>query len=277
MCNFAAKMRLSTLIYRVLYYLRHVLTAWNTTGESIHSPYLFYIVHFLMRDKSSYYCFADIERRRDSLLLDDRMLDVVDYGSNGTQDGLRIQRRICDIARFQLERPRVQETLFRLIVHMGRVLGRPLEILELGTSLGITTAYMASAHSHNHVMTFEGSSAIADVARSQWSALRLVNIECIEGRIEDTLYKYARERIDVAYVDANHTYKATMEYVCYLLPRITEKGVVVIDDIHYSPEMKRAWDELKQHAYVTTSMDLYHVGLLYVDKHYLKRHYRIYI
>ena len=68
-----------------------------------------------------------------------------------------------------------------------------------------------------------------------------------------------------------------MEYVCYLLPRITEKGVVVIDDIHYSPEMKRAWDELKQHAYVTTSMDLYHVGLLYVDKHYLKRHYRIYI
>ena len=45
--------------------------------------------------------------------------------------------------------------------------------------------------------------------------------------------------------------------------------------IHYSEEMERAWKELKSDDRVTTSMDLYHVGLLFVDPHYLKRNYRI--
>ena len=52
-------------------------------------------------------------------------------------------------------------------------------------------------------------------------------------------------------------------------------GLIGVDDIHYSPEMERAWEELKRDARVTTSMDLYHIGLLFVDPHYLKRHYKI--
>lgn len=83
------------------------------------------------------------------------------------------------------------------------------------------------------------------------------------------------ERIDLAYVDANHTYEATMRYADFLLNRLTEKGILVLDDIHYSEQMERAWRELKADPRVTTSMDLYHVGLLFVDTHYLKRHYRI--
>jgi predicted O-methyltransferase YrrM len=124
-------------------------------------------------------------------------------------------------------------------------------------------------------MTMEGSGEVLRVAQGVWRALRLENIEWVEGNIDDTLYKRARERIDVAYVDANHTYEATMRYVDFLLPRMPEKGVLVLDDIHYSEEMERAWDELKCDARVTTSMDLYHVGLLFVDPHYLKRHYKI--
>ena len=79
----------------------------------------------------------------------------------------------------------------------------------------------------------------------------------------------------MAYVDANHTYEATVRYVSFLLPRMTEKGVLVLDDIHHSKEMEQAWETLKADERVTTSMDLYHVGLLFVDPHYLKRHYRI--
>ena len=79
----------------------------------------------------------------------------------------------------------------------------------------------------------------------------------------------------MAYVDANHTFEATMRYVAFLLPRMHEKGVIIVDDIHYSEEMERAWKSLKMNELVTTSMDLYHVGLLVVDPHYLKRHYVI--
>ena len=263
------------ILYRVRAYLRHVLTAWNTTGEGIHSPYLFELVRFVLRDENTFYCFADIESRRWLLLACEDELDVVDFGSQGSPEGKWVKRRVCDIAKDHLESAKIGQTLFRIVHFLGQHEKHPLEILELGTSLGVTTAYLASVDSRNRVLTLEGSREVLRVAQGNWRALKLENIEWQEGNIDDTLYIYAREKLDVVFVDANHTYEATKRYVEYLLPRLTEKGVLIIDDIHYSPEMERAWNELKQDERVTTSIDLFHAGLLFVDPHYLKRHYRI--
>ena len=269
------KMRKSTILHSICAYLRHVLTAWNTSGEGIHSPYLFQLVRFVFRDRNAYYCFEDIERRRAFLRACGDEIEVVDYGSQGSKEGKQVRRKVSVIAKGHLERPEMGQLLFRLVNFLGETEKRPLEILELGTSLGITTAYLASADSRNRVTTLEGSEVLLNIARGVWQALKLGNIDDHVGNIDDTLYIYAREKLDLAYVDANHTYEATKRYVDYLLPRMAEKGVVAIDDIHYSAEMERAWEELKNDARVTTSMDLYHMGLLFVDKHYLKRHYRI--
>lgn len=262
-------------IHRVCAYLRHALTAWNTTGEGIHSPYLFHIVRFVLRDRNSFYCFSDIERQRTQLLACKDELQVVDYGSKGSKEGTIIARRVCDIAKGHLESAEVGQMLFRLVNFMGQHEKRPLEIVELGTSLGITTAYLASAESKNRVVTFEGSDAVLKVAQGVWRALKLENIEWQEGNIDDTLYLYAREKADIAYVDANHTYEATKRYTEYLLPKISENGMLIVDDIHYSEEMERAWKELQTDERVTTSMDLYHVGIVFVNPCFLKRHYRI--
>lgn len=263
------------IAHRVFAYLRHFFSAWNTTGEGVHSPYLFELVRFVLRDENAYYCFADIERRREMLAACEDVLDVTDFGSGGSPEGKKVQRRVCDIAKTHLEQPKIGQLLFRVVNFLGQHERRPLEILELGTSLGVTTAYLASADSRNKVVTLEGSEAVLHVAQGVWRALRLENIEWRQGNIDDTLYICAREQLDVAYVDANHTFEATMRYVNYLLPRMNEKGVVVLDDIHYSEAMEQVWAALKADARVTTSMDLYHVGLLFVDLHYLKRHYRI--
>ena len=277
-------------IHQIGAFIRHFLTAWNTSGEAIHSPYLFRLVRFVLRDENAYYCFRDIERRREFLLACEDSLDVVDYGSAGSPEGLHVQRRVCDIAKNHLESARVGQVLFRIVNFLHEEEKRPLQILELGTSLGITTAYLASPDSRNKVVTMEGSEAVLRVAQGVWKMLKLENIEWIQGNIDDTLYNICcvqnsdvsvqssgakGERIDLAYVDANHTYEATMRYADFLLNRLTEKGILVLDDIHYSEPMERAWSELKADPRVTTSMDLYHVGLLFVDTHYLKRHYRI--
>ena len=285
-CNFARKLISKTgsqkpkdlmraSFYRVWSRVCHCLTAWNTTGEAIHSPFLFHLVRFVLRDKNSYYCFADIERRRELLLACEDELDVVDYGSKGSKEGLHVKRRVCDVAKGHLESAKIGQLLFRIVAFLGEQEKRPLEILELGTSLGVTTAYLAAPSGKNRVMTFEGSGALLQIAQGVWRALKLENITWQEGNIDDTLCTCARAKIDVAYVDANHTYEATKRYVDWLLSKMPEKGVLVVDDIHYSPEMARAWSELKQDGRVTSSMDLWHCGLLFVDKHYLKRHYRI--
>ena len=265
----------NTAIHRIWSFLRHQLTAWNTTGEAIHSPYLFHIVRFIMRDRNAFYCFEDIERQRGLLLRCEDSLDVVDYGSAGSPEGTHVVRRVCDIAARHLESPEVGQLLFRLVNYMGQHEGRALEIMELGTSLGITTAYLASASSKNRVTTYEGSEAVLRVAQGIWRTLKLENIAWQQGNIDDTLYLYAREKVNLAYVDANHTYAATKRYAEFLLPKISENGMLVLDDIHYSEEMERAWNELKSDARVTTSMDLYHVGILFVNPCFLKRHYKI--
>ena len=262
-------------IHRIGAFIRHFLTAWNTTGEGIHSPYLFRLVRFVMRDENTFYCFADIERRREYLKACEDELDVVDFGSAGSPEGKLIKRRVCDIAKTQLESPKIGQLLFRIINFMTQEQKRPLQILELGTSLGITTAYLAASNSRNNITTLEGSGAVLKIAQGVWQTLKLENISWQEGNIDNTLYIYARENLDLAYVDANHTYEATKRYVDFLLPRMTEKGIIVLDDIHYSEGMERAWEEIKQNQRVTTSMDLYHVGMLFVDPHYLKRHYTI--
>lgn len=272
----------SAQIHSICAYIKHFFSSWNTTGEGIHSPYLFELVRFILRDRNAYYCFADIERRREFLKACDDELDVVDFGSQGSKEGKHYRRRVSEIAQKHLERPEVGQLLFRLVNWIGAQEKRPLEVIELGTSLGITTAYLASADSRNTVRTYEGSGEVLKVAQGVWRALKLENIRWIEGNIDSTLPEPDRSllnnalaRVDVAYVDANHTYEATMRYAGCLLDRLQTKGVLAIDDIHYSEEMERAWRELKQDPRVTTSMDLYYLGLLFVDPHYLKRHYKI--
>ena len=272
----------STQIHSICAFIKHFFSSWNTSGEGIHSPYLFELVRFIIRDRNAYYCFADIERRREYLKACDDELDVVDFGSRGSKEGTHIRRKVSFIAKNHLERPEVGQLLFRLVNWIGEHEKRPLQILELGTSLGITTAYLASPDSRNNVRTYEGSGEVLKVAQGVWRALKLENICWVEGNIDDTLLPSdlsllynAPARVDIAYVDANHTYEATKRYADFLLERLNQKGVLAIDDIHYSEEMERAWQELKLDPRVTTTMDLYHLGLIFVDPHYLKRHYKI--
>jgi predicted O-methyltransferase YrrM len=277
----------NSTLHRILSYLKHSLTAWNTTGEGIHSPYLFELVRFVLRDENSFYCFAGIERQRELLSACPDSIEVVDFGSAGSPEGTVISRRICEIASTHLESPLMAQSLFRIVNFLTQKSNRPLNILELGTSLGITTAYLASASSSNHVVTYEGSSEVLRIAKGVWRQLQLENIQSVEGNIDNTLLSSScsanhsvavlPEVLDFVYIDANHTYDATMRYFHFLSSKMPEKGIMVLDDIHYSEEMERAWQRIKDEERVTTSIDLYHMGILFFDSHYLKRHYIIHL
>lgn len=257
--------------------MKHQLWSWNTGGEGIHSPYLFYLVRMLIYDDNRYYCWQDIERCRRELLRSNETIEVTDYGT-GKAAGTR--RRVADIAKNCLERPQVAQILFRLVGYLGHVEQKPLRIVELGTSLGITTAYLAMADSNNSVETYEGCQQLAAIAQTTWHKLGIKNIHPVIGNIDDTLYSSAqrthtRESIDIAYLDANHTKEATLRYFDRLAEEKNDHSIFVLDDIHYSREMAEAWHLICQRPDVTTTMDLYHAGLVFFDKHYLKRHYKL--
>ena len=288
----AQQMDWQTAIYRVGSYLRHSLTARHTGGHGIHSPYLFEWVRMVMSDENSYYAWREIEKVRANMLADTREVEFEDYGSRAArslEDGsgtayslengsgaayglvFRERRRVCDIAKRSLAKKKYAQMLARLV----NWLDDGLTIVELGTSLGVTTAYMAAMDSRNKVVTYEGCSGVATIAEENWKSLGIRNIECRVGEITADVLERDLDEVDVAFIDANHTYTSTLAYFTVLAKKVHAKSVIVVDDIHYNPEMERAWKEICADERVTSTMDLYQMGLVFFDKHYWKRHYGI--
>ena len=79
----------------------------------------------------------------------------------------------------------------------------------------------------------------------------------------------------MAFIDANHTYAGTRVYFNVLAEKMHEKSVMIVDDIHYNEEMERAWREICEDERVTSTMDLYQMGLVLFDKNYWRKNYKI--
>ncbi len=260
-------MRISDYTYRTQAWLKHYFSARHTKGNGIHSPSLFYLVRMLFYDDNPYYCFHEIEKQRFRLQHYKRAIHVEDYGTG--QSG---ERTIAHIARTSLANPKEAQLLFRLVNHL-----KPQYILELGTSLGITTAYLAKAAEKATVHTLEGSTAIAEVASDTFQRLKIENINQHVGNINDTLNDVLTNMpaVDFAYIDANHTEEATWRYFTQIADKCRETSVLVVDDIHYSKGMHQAWKRIQRDARVTTTMDLYDFGLVFFDKQYMRKNYII--
>ena len=280
-----------TAIYRVGSYLRHCLTARHTGGHGIHSPYLFEWVRLVMRDEHSYYAWEKIEKVREGMLADTREVEFVDYGVGNRE--ARDRRKVSDIAKRSLAKKKYAQMLARLVNWLGdwrlaigdwqlaigderlAIGDGRLIVVELGTSLGVTTAYMAAMDKRNKVITYEGCPAVAEIAKENWKALGIKNIDCRVGEITADMLDRDLERVDVAFIDANHTYAGTRAYFNVLAEKVHPKSVIVVDDIHYNKAMEKAWHEICEDERVTSTMDLYQMGLVFFDKDYWKRDYRI--
>lgn len=234
-----------------------------------------------MMDKNSFYIWGDIERCREKMLQDGRVLRFEDFGSGAKEKGEVTERRVSDLAKNSLTGKRYAQMLSRLVNWLGQKRERKdgLVIVELGTSLGITTAYLAAMDSKNKVVSYEGCEAVANVAKDNWKSLNIKNIECRVGEITADSLQMAvdrmSEQVDVAFIDANHTYASTCKYFDVLAGKVHEKSVIVVDDIHHSKEMEQAWKAICADARVTSTIDLYQMGLVFFDKHYWRRNYKM--
>lgn len=133
-----------------------------------------------------------------------------------------------------------------LLFHLIRQL-KPNACLELGTCLGISTAYQASAlelNSYGRLVTLEGSPAFAEIAVRNLEALGLGHrVSIVIGRFQDTLVSVLNDlkSVDYAFVDGHHDENATVAYFENLLPHLSPQALIIFDDINWSLGMRRAW------------------------------------
>ncbi len=261
----------STITYRIFSLLRHRLTANNTLGHGIHSPFLYDLVRHVMYDSNRYYCFQTIERERQQLLRDNHIIEVEDYGTAPSGP-----RRVCDVVSRSAEKSRVHQLIFKIANHI-----HARQVVELGTNVGIGTAYLASVASKAQVFSFEGSNELIKIAEDVWKRLGLRNIEVISGDINLTLPAFvekqreSKQTLDLAFIDANHTYDATVNYFSGLASLAHSRTIIIVDDIHYNKEMYRAWKAIRDIDGVSATFDCYHIGIVFFDKQFEKREYRL--
>lgn len=253
-------------------YAKYYLTASNSKGHGMHAPFVFSFITQVMNDNRTFYANRSIENLRQCLLIDQQTLLIQDFGA-GSRVRKENTRKVCDIARSSLKPKKFGQLLFRIVDQYS-----PANILELGTSLGITTAYLAAANEHSKVVTMEGAATVAAVARKNFTKLGLQNIRLVEGNFDETLAATVQQMgsIDLAFVDGNHRYEPTLRYFREILPAMHEYSILIFDDIHWSAEMEQAWAEIQQDPAVTLSIDLFFIGLVFFRKEQkIKQHFTI--
>lgn len=250
-------------------YIKHRLTAKSRHGT--HSPFIYKLVDEVIYDFSAKKVYEDVEKQRKKLLHDDTMLTITDLGAGSYLNKNR-QKRVSALAKNALKNPRLAQLIYRL-AHQ-----HPSEkIIELGTCLGITSAYLAKANPVATVVTMEGCHETAAVAYQNFVSLELKNVELQVGNFNDLFPKEVErsDRLDFVYIDGNHTKEATLAYFKTCLTKSDESTLLIFDDIYWSNGMKAAWEEIKAHPRVTVTVDLFWIGLVYFKKDQVKEHFKI--
>ena len=250
-------------------FLKHRLTAKSRHGT--HSPFVYKLTDEVIYDFNSKTDYKNIEAQRKKLFNDDSLITVTDLGAGSHLNKDRT-KKVKEIAKNALKSPALAQLIYRLAKDCN-----PSSIIELGTCLGITTAYLSKACPDADVVTIEGCPETAKVAHRNFRELDLDNVELQVGNFDVLLPEViaGREKLDFVYIDGNHRKEATLNYFKWCLAKVHEGSLLIFDDIYWSKGMKEAWTEIKNHPDVTVTIDLFWIGLVYFRKGQVKEHFKI--
>ena len=253
-------------------YFQYYLTASNGKGHGTHSPFVFDFISNILNDENDYPDYEKVEALRKDLLRDKTVLKIEDYGA-GSASSKSNKRSVASIAKRAVKSRKYGQLLYRIVKNY-----QPRSIIEIGTSLGVTTSYLAMANPSANLITLEGSQEIAGAARENLKHLQIENAKIIEGNFDYTLPAslYQLQVIDFAFVDGNHRREPTENYFNWLLPKSNTNSIFVFDDIHWSKEMEQAWHNISNHFTVRCSIDLFFMGIVFFRQEFKeKQHFVI--
>ncbi len=242
-------------------YIHYYVNAENGKGHGIHSPFVFDFVKNVLNDKKKYDCYKTIELLRKKLLNDNTIIAVEDFGA-GSAVIPHTNRKVSEIAASSLKKKKFAQLLFRIVKYY-----RPGTVVELGTSFGITTSYLACANMESKVFTLEGSRAIGEIAEANFKKSDLKNICFIQGNFEISFRELLDKikSVDFLFVDGNHRREPTLNYFNDSLKKSGPSSIFIFDDIHWSSDMEDAWKQIKAHSSVTLTIDLFFIGLVFFN------------
>jgi predicted O-methyltransferase YrrM len=210
-----------------------------------------------------------IEQRRSFLLRLDKKITKFKYGAGSPgskktkeemEKGVQTTACVADICKAS-KSAFWATVLFKLIRKLT-----PSSCVELGSCVGISASYQAAALKINgkgNLYTLEGSPEIAKIAQETLESLNLQNAAVVTGPFHKTLKGVLEslEPIDFFFNDGHHDHDAVLQYFYEALPYFSNEAAIIVDDISWSPGMRKAWTEIEDDERVTVSIDLQTMGI----------------
>ncbi|MBK8845570.1 MAG: class I SAM-dependent methyltransferase [Bacteroidetes bacterium] len=231
-------------------------------ANGIHAAQSKFIYNFLQAvfyDHNPYPDFELIEHARKQMLCNAARINGKSIGATPGKDLGSVSQLVSRTAKPQ----KYGRLLYNLMQYVA-----PATVVELGTGAGISTFYLAAARPLASVITIEGVKEIQQIAIEYAHRLSLHNITFIHNDFDIALPKLMQETrtVDLAFIDGNHTCKATLHYFDLLLSKKNEKSIFVFDDINWSKDMQQSWKIIKAHEQVTLCIECFQMGMVFFDK-----------
>jgi predicted O-methyltransferase YrrM len=254
--------------FRIIEYLKFLSKSSNQHG--VHSPFVYNLVTLCFYKKinpNQLAIFLNIKKR---ILNYKKTILVNDLGS-GSRIFKTNKREISNIGKIAGISKKKAAILIRLIDYY-----RPSNILEIGTSVGLSTSAIKIGNDKSNITTLEGCLETSKIAKKLFKEQKFNNINIITGNFKDTIKQVIKEKqFDFIYFDGNHTKKDTLNYFKDCLTTIKNDSFWVFDDIYWNQEMKQAWSEIKKHPKVTVTIDIFHWGIVFFRKEQAEEHFKI--
>ncbi len=253
----------------IIRYIRYFFTA--KSKHAAHAPFLYHFITEVINPKNKDEHCKKIEQLRKELCSSEQQIQITDFGAGSSINNSKT-RTVKDIAKNSAKNSKFGKLLYRIVKQY-----KPKNSIELGTSLGISTAYIASGNPKGTVYTFEGCPETAKIAQKNFDKLNINNTAIALGDFNLTLAKKLTEikTIDLAFIDGNHQEEPTKQYFEECLKYANNDTIFIFDDIHWSNGMEAAWKHIKAHPKTTLSIDLFFVGIIFIKSELSKEHFTI--
>jgi predicted O-methyltransferase YrrM len=256
-------MNLTTLFFRLVSFSKYYYKAQSDLY--IHSPFIFEWINAIKVGLAVE--IISIKNYRNSLQNDNSEFKFIDFGKiNLTNISARyVKTSITD--------------LYGKVLLATSAYIQAKTFIELGTSFGVSTAYIYSSNSIIKGTTIDANPIAIDKSKelfNLWYPAHIVNF--VNGNFDKTLPIVINElsSVDFVFIDGDHKLESTLHYLELIMPSLAENAAVILDDIRWSPEMYKAWLQASQHADFNYVVDYGRIGVLFkVNNHSPKQYFTI--
>jgi predicted O-methyltransferase YrrM len=249
---------MSHQIHKIKKRIQHRFKAGHNRGFGIHSPYLYRLITSVLEEKCPYYHYARVESLRKELKTDLCLFDK------------RTKNRFS--FRYNKTEAHCGQLLFRLIQD-----GHYQTLLELGTTTGLETQYMALANSEARCLSITSSAELAAIAQKGFIKQNIQNIvlQIVQNDKDIENIINSLERIDFVLFNNILSSKRISDLLESCLLKKTNGSIFAFKNIHSNPDNDKLWKKIRKRADVQVTMDLYHLGIVVFNTELEKRNYVI--